>query len=272
MAAGSLTIRLAELCKVVVVIVLAKVIASAQAPELARKPWPHKMLLVGLGLMAAVMLHQPDLGALLVCGLIGLSILCVALPSWRTVLWAAGSGLAAGVALWGLALHEHQRHRVLVWLRLRDDPLGAGWISAQSIRAVQEGGLFGAGAQSRTAFPQSQTDFVFTVWARDHGFLGTVLLVTLVGLVVLGSLRIAAQAEDRSGQVLAIGLAALVGWQAALGIGMALGLAPLLALPLPLCSYGGTAVVATLCLIGIVVRVAWAAATNQGHPSEDPRA
>jgi rod shape determining protein RodA len=260
---GWLTVRPAELAKVALVLALARLLAAGDAPREERGRSLLVLLLAGLGVLAAILLVQPDLASLVVCLLVAGSVLCVARPSWRTLLGAGGSGLLVIAAMWLLALHDYQRHRLLVWLHLRDDPHGAGWIAQQSMRVVQSGGLFGSPAQRTPFFPDAQTDFVYTAWSRDHGLFGSLALIGLVALLVVGSLRIAARAKQRDGQLLALGLAALGFWQAFLSIGMALGLTPILTVPLPLCSYGGTSIVTTLALLGIVVRVAAASAAGE---------
>ena len=248
---------------------LVRLLAADGGPRAQRGRSLGVLLLAGLGVLAAILLVQPDLAALVVCLLVAGSVLCVARPGWRTLLGVGGSGLVVIAALWLLALHGYQRHRLLVWLHLRDDPQGAGWIVRQSIRALQSGRLLGSETELTPFFPGAQTDFVYTVWARDHGLFGCVALLGLVALLVVGSLRIAARAKQRQGQLLALGLAALVFWQAFLSIGMALGLTPILMVPLPLCSYGGTGVVTTLALLGMVVRVAAESAAAR-QPSTPP--
>jgi rod shape determining protein RodA len=179
---------------------------------------------------------------------------------WRDEVIMVAGGAAAAVFAWSRFLKEYQRQRLLTFLNPEAYAKGAGYHAIQSVIAVgsgQWGGKgWGEGTQNQLAFlPEQHTDFIFSVWAEEHGFLGGVVLIALYAFLVLAALDVAANARDKFGSFLSLGVAALFFWHAFINIGMVTGLLPVVGVPLPLFSYGGSSVVADMLGIGILLNV-----------------
>jgi rod shape determining protein RodA len=171
-------------------------------------------------------------------------------------------GLCGGGAItggWSL-LHDYQRQRIYTFLNPERDPLGSGYHIIQSKIAVGSGGLFGQGfrqgTQAQLSFlPERHTDFAFSVFAEEWGFVGCLLLLVLYLLVVLWGLYIARRASDRFGMYLALGVVAMLFWHIVVNLGMVVGLLPVVGVPLPLFSYGGTSMLTTMTGVGLLLNV-----------------
>jgi len=162
--------------------------------------------------------------------------------------------------LWGM-LKEYQRQRLLAFLNPNVDPLGVGYHSLQAKIAVGGGGILGKGfmhgTQTQLSFiPQQFTDFMFSAVGEELGFIGSVLVLALLAMVIYRAILIASEARDFYGSILAAGIAAMMGFQVFINIGMTLSLMPVVGIPLPFLSYGGTALVVNLCAIGILQSIA----------------
>ncbi len=161
--------------------------------------------------------------------------------------------------LWQM-LHDYQKQRLLVFLNPNIDPLGAGYTIIQSRIAIGSGGLFGkgwlAGTQSQLYFlPESHTDFIFATFSEQWGFLGSSLLILIYYLIIRQGFEIAQRTQDSFGKLLAYGISLLLALQVFINIAMNMGLAPVVGLPLPLLSYGGSSVVVTFIALGILVNI-----------------
>ena len=157
-------------------------------------------------------------------------------------------------------LKPYQKERVLTFLNPQSDPLGAGYHVIQSEIAVGSGGSWGKGflkgTQARLNFlPEQTTDFIFSVFAEEFGFAGSMLLLGLYAGLVGRGLTIASRARDRFGALLALGLTAMVFWQAAINIGMATGILPVVGIPLPLVSYGGSSLIVLMAAMGLLISI-----------------
>jgi rod shape determining protein RodA len=157
-------------------------------------------------------------------------------------------------------LHDYQRERILTFFDPGRDPLGSGYHIIQSIIAVGSGMFFGKGymhgTQSQLKFlPEQQTDFVFSVFAEEWGFLGAVVLLTVYLAFILWGLKIAQQARDYTGTLIAYGLTMLVFWGFFINIGMVIGILPVVGIPLPFMSYGGSSMVGLLTGMGLLMNV-----------------
>ena len=211
-------------------------------------------------LPSVLILVQPDLGTTLVVMLIAFSmILYVGLRPLSYVLLFSGGALSAAVA-WLTVLKPYQKERVLTFLNPTSDLAGAGYHQHQSLIAIGSGQALGKGhgqgTQTQLSFlPEQQTDFIFSVWAEEQGFLGSLLLVFLFTALILAGLRIASRARDRFGALLVVGVTAMVFWHALINMLMVLRLAPVVGVPLPLWSKGGSFVMTTLVGMGIVFNV-----------------
>ena len=159
-----------------------------------------------------------------------------------------------------LFLKDYQKDRLLTFLSPESDPLGTGYHIIQSMIAIGSGGFLGKGflkgSQTQLKFlPEQQTDFVFSVFAEEWGFVGgLVLMVMFISLIIWG-LKIALHSKDLLGTILAFGITALIAWQIMINMGMVLGMLPVVGIPLPFLSYGGSAMVSLLAAIGLLMNV-----------------
>lgn len=207
-----------------------------------------------------LILVQPDLGTTLVVLLIAFSmILYVGLRPASLALLISG-GLAFGTLSWFTVLKPYQKERVLTFLNPTSDLAGAGYHQHQSLIAIGSGQMWGKGhgqgTQTQLSFlPEQQTDFIFSVWAEEHGFVGSVILVGLFCALILLCLRVAVRARDRFGALLAVGVTAMLFWHAIVNMLMVLRLAPVVGVPLPLWSNGGSFALTTLIGVGFVINV-----------------
>ena len=235
------------------------------ASSLADRPLPPtgKTVAWVLALIAAPALLiglQPDLGTAILVAAAGFAVLLLSGLFWRWVLLAGLLGLAALPGLW-MVMRDYQRQRVLTLLDPESDPLGAGWNIIQSKIAIGSGGLFGKGlfegTQSHLNFlPESHTDFILAVLAEELGFLGVLGLLTLYFLLLTRGLYIATQGRDTFARLLAGGLTLTFFTYLFVNVAMVSGLLPVVGVPLPLVSYGGTSALTLLAGFGVLMAVA----------------
>jgi rod shape determining protein RodA len=207
-----------------------------------------------------LILRQPDLGTALMLGASGFYLLFFAGLPWKVI---AGGGLLGAASLpvaWGF-LHDYQQRRVLTLLDPSSDPLGDGYHIIQSTIAIGSGGLFGKGwaqgTQNQLDFiPERTTDFIFAVFGEEFGYVGAILLVGLYLAIVARGLIIAARAPTLFGRLMAATLSLNLFTYAFVNMGMVSGILPVVGVPLPLMSYGGTALITLLLGLGIVMSVA----------------
>ncbi|MAL99863.1 MAG: rod shape-determining protein RodA [Alteromonadaceae bacterium] len=208
----------------------------------------------------ALIVSQPDLGTGLLITVSGVFVLFLAGIRWRYIVAFAGLiGLAAPV-MWFFGMREYQKQRVLTFLNPESDPLGSGWNIIQSKTAIGSGGFSGKGylqgTQSHLDFlPESHTDFIVAVLAEEFGFMGVIALVVVYLLIVMRGLYIAAQAQDAFGRMLAGSLTLTFFIYAFVNMGMVSGLLPVVGVPLPLVSYGGTSIVTLMAAFGILMSI-----------------
>jgi rod shape determining protein RodA len=208
---------------------------------------------------AVLVLKQPDLGTSLIVMSVGFTQILFAKVRWKTLALLAGVAVI-GVVLVYPHLKPYQKKRVETFLNPQSDVLGAGYHATQSMIAVGSGqGLgkgWGQGTQTYLSFlPEQHTDFIFSVWAEEHGFLGCLLLLALYFMLVASAIDIAGNARDRFGHFLAAGLTGLLFWHVAINIGMVIGLLPVVGVTLPLMSYGGSSVIAIYAAVGLLANV-----------------
>ena len=202
---------------------------------------------------------QPDLGTALLVASAGIFALFLAGVRWRLILGAIAAAGAALPALWYL-MHDYQRQRVLTFLNPESDPLGAGYHIIQSKIAIGSGGLYGKGwlngTQSHLEFlPERHTDFIFAVFSEESGFVGVLLLLALYLFVVMRGLFIATHAQDSFSRLVAGSITLTFFFYVFVNIGMVSGLLPVVGVPLPLISYGGTSMVTIMCGFGILMSI-----------------
>lgn len=257
---GGFNLQPSELAKIAVIMAL----ASWFHLDSARRKEPLGLLGIAIplgitALPALLILKQPDLGTALVVLSIGGTMLLFARVRWKTL------AVLAGVAVLGATLaypylKPYQRKRVETFLNPEGDALGAGYHAMQSKIAVGSGQTFGKGwaqgTQSYLSFlPEQHTDFIFSVFAEEHGFIGCLLLLALYFGLVTTAVDIAGNARDRFGHFLAVGVSAMLFWQTVVNIGMVSGVLPVVGVTLPLLSYGGSSVISTFLGIGLLANV-----------------
>jgi rod shape determining protein RodA len=213
------------------------------------------LLVVPLALIA----RQPDLGTAALVGAAGFYVIFFAGLSWRVLGTLLGIGLAAMPVVWGF-LHGYQRKRVLTLLDPTTDPLGAGYHIIQSTIAVGSGGLWGKGwlngTQAHLEFiPERHTDFIFAVFSEEFGLIGNIVLLVLYALLVARGLVIAANAATVFARLLAGAIALMFFTYAFVNMGMVSGILPVVGVPLPFLSYGGTALLTLFIGAGILMSI-----------------
>jgi rod shape determining protein RodA len=207
-----------------------------------------------------LILRQPDLGTAIVLMLIFFSIALLIRLRWASVASLAGIAAIIVPLAWNYGLKDYQRQRVTSFLNPEADLRGAGWQAHHARVAIGNGGLFGQGymrgTQNQFKFlPDQYSDFPFPVFAEDWGFVGGVLLLGLYGFLSIWAIRVASQSKDRFGAALAVGIGAMIFWQAFINLGMVLGLLPVVGVTLPLFSSGGSSVLTVLIGVGLLMNV-----------------
>ncbi len=231
---------------------------------LAHRPLPpsikHVFIsLVLIGLPTVLIMKQPDLGTSLLIASSGIFVLLLSGIRWRYIFSAVGVAGAALPGLWAV-MKDYQKQRVLTFLDPESDPLGSGWNIIQSKTAIGSGGVYGkgwlSGTQSQLDFlPESHTDFIIAVVAEELGLIGVLILLSLYLLIIARGLVIAAQAPDSFGRLLAGSLILTFFVYVFVNIGMVSGLLPVVGVPLPLVSYGGTSIVTLMAGFGIIMSI-----------------
>jgi rod shape determining protein RodA len=253
---GSLSFQPAELGKVVLILAMSRFFSR-------NPPNSLKNLLTALalsGISVLLILLQPDLGSALVYVAVVFSMLAVAGSPGKYLGGLVISGLAAAPFLWK-TLKTYQKLRLVVFLDPYIDPQGAGYNVIQSRIAVGSGGLWGKGflqgTQGRLHFlPEPHTDFIFSVYAEEFGFVGGVIVVLLFAFLFWRVSRAAFRTKDIRGKLFCIGVAAWLWFQVMESIAMSMGLAPITGLPLPLFSYGGSSLLMTALALALVQSIA----------------
>ena len=247
-----------ELMKVALVLALARYFHGLTEEEIAR-PWYLIPPLVLIFAPAGLVLRQPDLGTATILIMVGGALFFIA----GVRLWKFATLLVAGLAAVPVAwqfLHDYQQQRVLTFLNPENDPLGSGYHIMQSKIALGSGGMFGKGflkgSQAHLNFlPEKQTDFIFTMLAEELGMAGGLVLLGLYTLVFVYGFAIALRSRNQFGRLLALGLTTNVFLYVFINIAMVMGLIPVVGVPLPLLSYGGTAMLAVMTAFGLVISV-----------------
>ncbi len=211
-------------------------------------------------LPAVTVFLQPDLGTACLLFLLCLSILSFVGMKRSTFISLVLGGVLIGILAWKWGLQPYQKLRILGLLNPDMDPSGFNYHARQAMIAVGSGKFFGkgylCGTQHKLNFiPEHHTDFIFTVIAEEWGFLGSIVVFLLFGSLIMRCLKISKEASDETGSVLAFGCAALIFWQFSINVLMTLRFCPVVGIPLPFLSYGGSSLVGNLCLIGLVLNV-----------------
>jgi rod shape determining protein RodA len=253
---GFIQLQPSEMMKLSVVLALARYFHPATLEDMRRITFLILPLIAVLAPVGLVML-QPDLGtSIMILGAGGSLFFIAGAPLWMFL--AIGVAVAAVIPVGWHFMHGYQQKRVLTFLDPESDPLGSGYHITQSKIALGSGGLEGKGflqgSQSHLNFlPEKQTDFIFTLWAEEWGLLGGIFLLTLFGLIFTYCLAIAVRSRHNFGHYLAMGLSINFSLYVIFNIAMVMGLVPVVGIPLPLISYGGTAMLSVLAGFGLIM-------------------
>ena len=255
---GPMQIQPSEITKVAVILVLARYYQGLTREQAARFLYTLPPLLVIL-LPVALVMVQPDLGTAMMVLLGGAALLFVAGVRLWMFLAAAIAAVGCLPLAWSF-MHDYQRKRVLTFLDPDRDPLGAGYHITQSKIAIGSGGLFGKGflkgTQSSLNFlPEKQTDFIFTSFVEEWGLVGACVLLALFALVLVWGFSIALRSQHHFGRLLALGVTAMMFLYVFINTAMVMGLLPVVGVPLPLVSNGGTAMVSVMFACGLLIGV-----------------
>lgn len=253
---GFMQIQPSELMRIAMPVMLAWYFATREG-----KPGTVNFIIAGilLALPVGLIMKQPDLGTSLLIASSGFYVLFLAGLSWRFLIGAAVSLMALMPVFWSM-LHDYQRRRIEILIDPTQDPLGAGYHTIQAIIAIGSGGATGKGwlngTQTQLDFlPERTTDFIFAVFSEEFGFLGNMLLLGLFSIIIMRGLMIASQAQSTFTRLLAGAITLNFFSYAFVNMGMVSGILPVVGVPLPLISYGGTSMV-TLCLgFGILMSI-----------------
>ncbi len=256
---GPLSLQPSEIMKIGIVLALARYYHQLDPRKTGTVLWVVPPFLMIVAPVALVM-HQPDLGTSLMILFAGVCIMFLGGLLWRII--AAGAIVAVGGAVFAYTsvLHDYQRDRVNVFLGITDDPLGAGYHVLQSKIAIGSAGLFGRGylqgTQSQLDFlPEKHTDFIFTMIVEEFGLLGGALVLGLFGALMALTMQVALRARSLFGKLAAGGVAATLACYVFINTAMVIGLVPVVGIPLPMISFGGTAMFTLLVGYAIVLSI-----------------
>jgi len=247
-----------EPAKLAVVLVMAKYFQSDEPARgyYLRDLWVPFLIVAPLVVLTLV---QPDLGTAIILGIVFISMILMGGLRFRSFACLVGAGLAFLPIAWHF-LKSYQRNRILTFLDPDRDPLGAGYHVIQSQIAIGSGRLFGKGylhgTQNRLDFlPAQHTDFIFAVFSEEWGFVGCAVLLLLFFIMIAYCLGLVQRAKDRFGALLVFGMVAIVFWHVFINVAMVAGLMPVVGVPLPLVSYGGSALATMMFAIGVIMNV-----------------
>jgi len=254
---GLFTFQPSELMKLALPMIIAWYFAEHSVP-----PRFSRILIALVILLVPTLLvaKQPDLGTALVLAASGFFVLFLAGLRWRVIIITCILLIPLAWLAWQYGMHDYQRNRVLMFLNPEIDPLGAGYHIIQSTIAIGSGGMYGKGwlngTQSHLDFlPERKTDFIFPVFSEEFGFIGSLLLLAIYAAIIIRGLMIAIQAQDTYTRLLAGSITLTFFIYVFINIGMVSGLLPVVGIPLPLVSYGGTSMVTLMTGFGILMSI-----------------
>jgi rod shape determining protein RodA len=228
-------------------------------PEEIRRPAfliPPALLII---VPAALILKEPNMGTAIIVMTVGATMCFLAGVPWRYFIGLAVSGVASAPLIWHF-MHDYQKRRVITFLDPSQDPLGAGYNILQSMIAIGSGGFFGKGylqgSQNQLNFlPEKHTDFIFTMVAEELGFLGSVILLGLYAVLLASGMTVALRSRSTFGTMVAGGVTAMLFVHIVINCGMVMGMLPVVGVPLPLMSYGGSIMVSAVLAVGLLLNV-----------------
>jgi rod shape determining protein RodA len=256
---GPVELQPSELMKISLVLALARFLHGKSVEEVS-KPLNLAIGLAMIGIPALFVVIEPNLGTTLIIVADGCSLLFLAGLSWYWITPALAAVATAVPLAWRFVLHDYQKARVMTFLNPETDALGAGWNITQAKIAIGSGGLSGKGflngTQSRLNFlPEKQTDFIFTNFGEEFGFVGSVALLILFAVVIFYGIQIATSARSQFSRLLAMGITLNFFFYIMINGLMVMGLIPVVGIPMPLLSYGGTAMLTVMFGFGLLMSV-----------------
>ncbi|ABB31171.1 rod shape-determining protein RodA [Geobacter metallireducens RCH3] len=256
---GFFSIQPSEPMKVVMIMTLARFLSRYPAVDgLTVRDLVYPLLFVGGP--AILIMKQPDLGTAIVIILIACSMIAYVGVRLATLVACLAATVPAIYLGWRYYLRDYQKNRILNFLNPERDPLGSGYHIIQSKIAVGSGGIFGKGfthgTQTQLRFlPEQHTDFAFSVFGEEWGFIGCLTLLLLYLFLIFWGLHIAGRCNDRFGSLMAVGVTAMLFWHTIINIGMVIGVFPVVGVPLPLFSYGGTSMITSMIGVGVLLNI-----------------
>jgi rod shape determining protein RodA len=256
---GPIDIQPSEFMKISLVLALARYLHGQSVEDVSR-PLKLAIPLLMIALPAGLVAIQPNLGTTIILVADGISLLFLAGLSWWWIAPTMAVGAAAVPLAWRFVLHDYQKARVMTFLNPESDALGAGWNITQAKIAIGSGGVAGKGflegTQSRLNFlPEKQTDFIVTNYAEEFGFVGCIALFLLFAVVIGYGVQIAMSARSQFARLLAVGITLNFFFYIMINAAMVMGLIPVVGIPMPLISYGGTALISVLVGFGLLMSV-----------------
>ena len=256
---GTFTFQPSEFMKIVLIVVVARYLHDDPKIE-PRNLFDLAPPLALTALPVALVMAQPDLGTSLIYAFTAFSMIAMTKVRRRDLLTIVAGLIGIGAVVWKYAMHDYQKERINSFLDPEAHKTDAGWHALQSRTAIGNGGLTGEGfmqgTQNQFGFlPDQHSDFPFSVFAEDWGFVGSVVLLGTYCFVCVWAVHVASQAKDRFGAALAVGVGAMIFWHTLANVGMAMGLLPVVGITLPLFSYGGSSVVTILIGFGLLMNV-----------------
>ncbi|MBU0988207.1 MAG: rod shape-determining protein RodA [Proteobacteria bacterium] len=255
---GPVSVQPSELVKIAVIICLARYYSKVASPAgLALRELFTPFILTLIPFMLIV--KQPDLGTAMIVVLIAGAMTVFAKIERRSLIYIIATCTSAVPLVW-FFLKGYQKKRILTFLNPDRDPLGAGYHIIQSKIAIGSGMITGKGflkgTQNALSFlPEQHTDFIFSVMAEEWGFLGCMILLFIFLILIIWGFNIAHRCRDPFGTILSVGITAMIFWQVFINIGMVMGLMPVVGVPLPFISYGGSSIITMMICIGLLMNV-----------------
>ena len=255
---GGIAFQPSEFAKIAIVIILARYFTDhgEYTGYRLRDLWRPSILII---LPFMLIVKQPDLGTALILVIISFSVILFMKIKWRSLVILIMGTLVSAPFIW-FTLKEYQQKRILTFMKPDMDPLGAGYHIIQSKIAIGSGLLWGKGflkgTQTRLHFlPEQHSDFAFSVLAEEWGFMGSAILLILYLLLILWGINIAKSSKDMFGSLLAVGTISIVFWQLVINVSMAIGLLPVVGIPLVFFSSGGSSIISTMVGMGLLMNI-----------------